>query len=98
MRSIKKRLAALIRPGGRDWDLYAQTVAFGYNTTLHKATGYSPFFMVQGREATLLLHRELDELRVDATSKQWLTYFWEARIHVYESFVAEKKRCKGLIY
>lgn len=35
----------------RDWDLYIQMLVFAYNTSQHASTGFSPFFLLYGRES-----------------------------------------------
>ena len=72
MRTLKKGLAALVSEDGRDWDIFLSAVALAHNTTRHIATGFSPFFLTQGREAVLPVQRYLDEPRLDPTSGQWL--------------------------
>ncbi|KAI8488904.1 hypothetical protein Bbelb_334220 [Branchiostoma belcheri] len=40
----------------RDWDVHLPAVRFAYNTSCHATTGFSPFFLMHGREARLPLH------------------------------------------
>lgn len=69
MGSLKKGLRALTSPtAGHSvavWDLHVQALASAYNTTLHVATGFSPFLLEHGRETVLSVLRELDKLRLD---------------------------------
>ncbi len=37
----------------RDWDKYVSACVFAYNTSIHPATGYTPFMLMFGREAKL---------------------------------------------
>ena len=92
MRTLKKGLAALVSEDGRDWDIFLSAVALAHNTTPHIATGFSPFFLTQGREAVLPVQRHLDEPRLDPTSGQWLKRLWKSRILAYEAQVQLEKR------
>ena len=60
MRTLKKGLSSLVSEHGRDWDLYLSAVAYAHNTTPDMSTGYSPFFLTHGREATLFIQRHFD--------------------------------------
>ena len=72
-------------------------VAFGYNTTPHSSTGYSPFFLTHGREAILPVQRHLDEPRLDADSKHWLYRLWQARVKVYTAHIDEEQKRRKLL-
>ena len=51
MRTIKDMLAAYVNEFQDDWDQYLALVAHAYRTTVNEATGYSPYFLLYGREA-----------------------------------------------
>ena len=42
----------------KDWDLILPYVGFAYNTTKQESTGFSPFYLLYGREAKLPLDME----------------------------------------
>jgi hypothetical protein len=37
----------------KNWDKYVSKAEFAYNTPMHPATGYSPFFLTHAREARI---------------------------------------------
>ena len=39
-----------------DWDKHLRTVCMAYNTSVHPSTGFSPFFMMFGRQAKILVY------------------------------------------
>jgi hypothetical protein len=53
MRTMKDSLASFCNARQDDWDLWLGTVGFGYVTTVNQATGYTPFYMLYGQEASL---------------------------------------------
>jgi len=44
-------MAKVISTKQRDWSEYLGYVTFCYNATVYSATGFSPFFLMTGREA-----------------------------------------------
>ena len=61
---LKDMLAAYTNAYQDDWDLYLNIVNQAYMTTVNTQTGYTPFFMLHGREA-----RQPDE--------DWIDHFME---------------------
>jgi hypothetical protein len=45
-----------------DWDKHLEFVTFAYNTALHAATGFSPFFLMYGREPNVPLDLVFDSV------------------------------------
>lgn len=52
-RTLAAMLSAVVEPDQRDWDLHLPYVTAAYRATRHPATGFSPNFLVFGREVTL---------------------------------------------
>lgn len=52
-RTLKDMVAKYVRGNGYNWDLIVPASCFAYNTSKHVVTGYTPFFLVHGREARL---------------------------------------------
>ena len=46
-------LASYTRDNQNRWTHFIQMVVFAYNTSVHNATGYTPYFLVHGREASI---------------------------------------------
>ena len=51
MKTLKDNLQMFVNASHTDWDEYLQVVAHCYRTTVHTATGYTPFYSIFGREA-----------------------------------------------
>ena len=48
-RTLKSALRKYVAEHQKDWDLYTSAIAYGYNTQVHPATGYSPFELTVSR-------------------------------------------------
>jgi hypothetical protein len=53
MRILKDSLAIYCQENQDDWDEHLRGVTMAYNTTVNTQTGYTPFYMMYGREAIL---------------------------------------------
>lgn len=51
-RTLCDMLSMYIQPDHRNWDAVLPFVTFAYNTSVQRTTGYSPFFLVYGRQPT----------------------------------------------
>lgn len=52
-KTLTDMLAMYVSPDHRDWDATLPYVTFAYNSSRHDTAGYSPFFLLFGREPTL---------------------------------------------
>jgi hypothetical protein len=51
--TIKNMLKSYVYDNHKDWVKYLPYIMFAYNTSTHPATGYTPFFLLHGKEANL---------------------------------------------
>ena len=54
-RTLKDQLAKYMVETSGEWDQYLPQAELAYNSTVHSSTGFSPFFLVNGREPNLPL-------------------------------------------
>jgi hypothetical protein len=52
IQTMKNMLVAYVNKYHDDWDLHIEFVAHSYYTTVHEATGFSPYYLLHGREAS----------------------------------------------
>ena len=52
-RTLQDMLAIAVGNYPADWEVYIRKLCFAYNTSVHSSTGYSPFFLMFGRQATI---------------------------------------------
>ena len=61
MKTLKDQLFALVDQGHKDWDVYLPVVGHMYRTTVHGATGFTPFYALFGREAKAVSESWVEE-------------------------------------
>lgn len=54
-RTLSDMLSMYIRPDHTNWDTILPFVTFAYNTAVQRTTGYSPYFLVYGRDPSFIL-------------------------------------------
>jgi hypothetical protein len=92
MRTLKDELAAYVNKFQTDWDQYLGIIAGAYRMTVNEATGYSPFYLVYGREAEMPSGEFIEAKQTEYTDLQQyvkgfvevMGYTWE---HVSHKFV-----------
>ena len=52
-RTLQAMLSSFVNARQDDWDLHLPSVMFAYRSTEHSGTGYSPYYLMFGREAQL---------------------------------------------
>ena len=53
MRTMKDALSIYCDESQKDWDSHLRGVTMSYNTTINSQTGFTPYFMLYGREARM---------------------------------------------
>jgi len=51
--TMHNMLAKLVSENQRDWDQHLSAVAFAYRTSVQESTGFTPYFLLFGREARI---------------------------------------------
>ena len=64
-RSLVSMLRCLSAEEKRDWKSVLPKLSFAYNSTQHASTGFSPFFMMFGRESRLPIDEVFEEVQLD---------------------------------
>jgi hypothetical protein len=87
-RTMKDQLHHFVDAKQKDWDIFLPTVQLMYNTTVNAATGYTPYYLMFGRECNMpnmggLVERRQDKLSTDegeaavAAGEQTVYEAWE---------------------
>ena len=61
-RTLGECIAKLINDNDKEWDEYISSVLFAYRTMKHKSTGYSPFYLMYGRQAKLPVELKVETI------------------------------------
>jgi hypothetical protein len=62
VKTVKDMLAAYTNQYQTDWDTHLDKIQYNYNTTINSATGYTPYYLLFGRNANCQDH-DPEELR-----------------------------------
>ena len=82
-RTLINMLKSIPENEKKRWKDHLNKLTFAYNSTVHKSTGYSPFFLLMGRES---------RLRVDGAFPSFDSDTSEENPKTYTSFVTNWKR------
>jgi hypothetical protein len=63
-RTLANIISCYVKDNPHIWTNFLDVAAFDYNTTVHSSSGYSPFYLMYGREA-----REPDDLMLPARNR-----------------------------
>ena len=86
-RTIQNVLAAYVSDHQRDWDCHLAQTQLAYNTSQHSSTGYTPHFLLFGREARLPLSVLVDAPappQIPETLPQYVVSLRERQVEAYE--------------
>ena len=56
VKTIKDSLSMLIKKDQKDWGMFIKLIQLRYNSTVNQATGFSPYFLMNGREMPIPDH------------------------------------------
>ena len=73
MKTLKDQLFALVDQGHKDWDVYLPVIGHMYRTTVHGATGYTPFYALFGREAKAVSESWVEEFTQNKGMTEYVT-------------------------
>lgn len=96
-RTLAVMISKYVSAHHRDWDQFLQYVIFAYNSSVHETTGYSPFYLLHGKEPTLPIDATLGlgQHELQATSNEDVAVHWEeAKRIVTEREYKSKEKSK----
>jgi transposase InsO family protein len=81
-RTLINMLKALPESEKKKWKDHLPKLCFAYNSTIHKSTGFSPFFLMFGRESRLPIDGIFPVHQIGETSRDYGTFVnqWSARM------------------
>ncbi|KAK3109186.1 hypothetical protein FSP39_024820 [Pinctada imbricata] len=95
-RTLHDLLRSLSPARKRKWPEYIKELVFSYNVTPHASTGYSPYFLMYGRQPNLpvdfLLGRNSDENDVDIDIDRWVELHSEKLSFAYKCALQESRK------
>jgi transposase InsO family protein len=93
MRILKDSLSMYCQENQDDWDTHLRGVTMAYNTTVNSQTGFTPHYMMFGREATLPMESWMKEYKTLKTSViDYVQKLATALSTVWEKAAAKKPR------
>ena len=85
-RTLKDQLAKYISQSGGEWDQYLPQCELAYNSSVHSSTGFSPFFLVHGREPNLPLDVFCSPAVTSSTPGTPAAYVQDLTTHLSHAF------------
>ena len=85
VRSLKTTLKLGTQAFQTDWYVALQAAALAYRATPHTLTGYTPFFLMSGRDVALPFSREWHEPALCPLGVTSLEALWKCRVEVIKA-------------
>jgi hypothetical protein len=92
MRVLKDSLSIYSNETQDDWDDFLPGVNLAYNTTVNSQTGFTPFFMMFGREAILPSENWMKTFREISSTEDYIKKLVTSLTHVWEKAALNKPK------
>lgn len=89
-RTLISMLRTFVNENQDDWDLLLNKLAFAYRTAVHRATGYTPFEMVYGRQPKLPIDLFYENCS-DPLELDWAEYVKQMKDRLKQIFETVRK-------
>ena len=83
VRTMKDQLSSFVNKFMDDWDEHLPVVAYAYRTTINDATGFTPFYLMHGREVSSPDEEHLQA--ISGTLSEYVEGLRTALVHTWES-------------
>ena len=90
MRTLKDQLVAYTNAHQNDWDIYLAVIAHAYRTSVNEATGFTPYFMLYGRECSAPSEQWIEEISKHTTLHAYVRGLCETLKWTWEYVAAEQ--------
>ena len=85
-------LATAVGDHPSDWEIHIRKLCFAYNTSVHSTTGYSPFFLMCGHQATISVDLMYN---LNQGQKELPDYVRQLREGLKEAYALVRNRCES---
>lgn len=85
-RTLLSMLATSTKDNPLSWEEYLQPVCFAYNTSCHSSTGFTPFYLMYGREARLPVDLQFGVHSPNTEDLSPINYSRQMQMSLYYAF------------
>ena len=93
-RTLLDMLATAVGDNPADWENYIHKLCFAYNTSVHSSTGYSPFFLMFGRQAAIPVDL-MYPLRREEEDKELPDFVQELKKRLQDAYASVRVHCQS---
>jgi hypothetical protein len=95
-RYLNASMTILSTKYGEDWTSYLQAVVFSYNSSACESTGYSPYYLMHGKEPTLLEDIALQHAHDEEDTEEDIAQIVQRMTEAYKHVRKQQKRMAEL--